>query len=111
MRIQLSNAGKRFNRDWIFRKADQTFLPGHSYAITGPNGSGKSTILQALAGSLEISEGSISWNVKGNNIDADHIFNFLTIAAPYLDLIEEMTAFEFLEFHYKFKPLQSSTTI
>ena len=111
MRITLSDAGKRFNRDWIFRKAVYTFLPGETYAITGPNGSGKSTLLQALAGSLEISEGSINWELNGTNIGSDHIYQYLTIAAPYLEVIEEMTAIEFLEFHQQFKPLLEKVSI
>ncbi len=50
MTISLSDAGKRFNREWIFRHFTYTFEEGQSYAITGPNGSGKSTLLQALSG-------------------------------------------------------------
>jgi len=105
MTITLSNAGKRFNRDWIFRNVGYTFLRGQTYAITGSNGSGKSTLLQALAGSLEISEGKISWEIEGSSISADNIYKHLTIAAPYVEVIEEMTATEFLGFHQQFKPL------
>lgn len=111
MRISLYNAGKRFNRDWIFRKANLTFLSGHTYAITGSNGSGKSTLLQALAGSMEISEGKIEWQEDGKIIDADNVYSCLSIAAPYIELIEEMTAVEFLEFHRQFKPLLDEISI
>ena len=111
MKITLSNAGKRFNRDWIFRKADLVFLPGHTYAITGSNGSGKSTLLQTLAGSMEISEGKINWSVDNSSIDADNIYKYLTIAAPYIEVIEEMTAVEFLQFHGQFKPLMEGTSV
>ncbi len=111
MRINLSKAGKRFNRDWIFRKADLTFLPGKTYAITGPNGSGKSTLLQALAGSLEISEGKIEWHNKDVSVDADDVYQHLTIAAPYVEVIEEMTAIEFLQFHQQFKPFFKEISI
>ncbi|HXO74037.1 MAG TPA: ABC transporter ATP-binding protein, partial [Puia sp.] len=61
MRITLTDAGKRFNRDWIFRHLDHEFFPGHSYAITGSNGSGKSTLLQAIAGAIDLSEGRIGY--------------------------------------------------
>lgn len=111
MRINLFNAGKRFNRDWIFRKADLTFLPGHTYAITGSNGSGKSTLLQTLSGSMEISEGKIEWLYNGISIDADNIYSHLAIAAPYVEVIEEMTAAEFLQFHEQFKPLLKQISI
>lgn len=111
MKITLSNAGKRFNRDWIFRKANLIFLPGQTYVITGSNGSGKSTLLQTLAGSMEISEGKIEWNHNNISIDADNIYSYLTIAAPYIEVIEEMTAIEFLQFHQQFKPLSKGISI
>ncbi|MGI8637500.1 MAG: ABC transporter ATP-binding protein, partial [Segetibacter sp.] len=111
MTIQFSNAGKRYNRDWIFRSASITFLPHHSYAITGSNGTGKSTLLQAIAGSLAISEGQIGWQIDGTAIDSNVVHNYLSIVAPYVEVIEEMTAFEFLEFHRKFKPLITSLSI
>ncbi len=63
MTICLSDAGKRFNRDWIFRHINYTFEAGQSYAITGPNGSGKSTLLQALSGGMYINEGLIEFGV------------------------------------------------
>lgn len=110
--ICLADAGKRFNREWIFRHCDYSFLPGHSYAITGPNGSGKSTLLQAIAGSMQVSEGSIGWNdTHSNSIEPEQVYQYLAIAAPYLELIEEMTAKEFLEFHNQFKPLTATESI
>ena len=63
MTISLSDAGKRFNRDWIFRHFTYTFETGNAYAITGPNGSGKSTLLQVLSGGMMINEGKISARV------------------------------------------------
>ncbi len=103
MRITFSDTGKRFNREWIFRNLSFDFLPGESYAITGPNGSGKSTILQVISGSMAASEGHINWQLKNENVEVDHLFNHLTISAPYLETIEELTAVEFLNFHNKFK--------
>jgi ABC-type Mn2+/Zn2+ transport system ATPase subunit len=61
MTISLSDAGKRFNRDWIFRHFNYTFEAGQSYAITGANGSGKSTLLQSLSGAMMLSEGTIEY--------------------------------------------------
>lgn len=139
MQIQLEQAGKRYNRDWIFRKLSYTFQQGNAYAIIGANGSGKSTLLQAIAGSTNISEGKLLYwgdrREKGEDrrqkiedrrekiddgslqseisnqksaISSDEIYQYLSIAAPYLELIEEMTAVEFLNFHASFKPLSRS---
>jgi len=104
MTITLQNIGRRFNRDWIFRGIDYAFTIGNSYAILGPNGSGKSTLLQVLNGSLSPSVGTISYSHGGANIEADKIFEQLSLAAPYLELIEEFTLAEVVDLHFKFKP-------
>lgn len=111
MYIQLSDAGKKFNREWIFHGVDFSFEAGQAYAITGPNGSGKSTLLQAIAGSMNLSKGNIQWLNKGETINTEKVYNYLSLAAPYLELIEEMTAKEFLQFHASFKPLLPTLTI
>ena len=123
MKISLINAGKRFNRDWIFRNINQEFISGTAYAITGPNGSGKSTLLQAIGGAIIMSEGKAQYKIGnrqspiGNaiepekEIEDDKAFQFISIAAPYLELIEEMTLLEMLEFHAQFKPLLPNITI
>lgn len=110
MRIKLSNAGKRFNREWIFRHADLEFTGDHAYAVTGPNGSGKSTLLQSLGGMLQLSEGSISFELNGAVKD-EELYRHVTLCAPYLDVIEELTLAEFLQFHQQFKPLLQGITI
>ena len=104
MRISLSDAGKRFNRDWIFRHLTFSFDSSSTYAITGPNGSGKSTLLQLLAGALDPSEGKIEWSLNGKKLEDTNAYKSISICAPYLELIEEMTAKEFLQFHQTFKP-------
>ncbi|MFL9481211.1 ATP-binding cassette domain-containing protein [Chitinophagaceae bacterium LWZ2-11] len=106
MQITLTNSGKRFNRDWIFRKLSYSFTAGTSYAIVGPNGSGKSTLLQTIAGAVNLSEGTCEWFMQQDKaIELESIYLQLAIAAPYLEVIEEMSAKEFLTFHTSFKPL------
>lgn len=107
MNISLHNAGKRFNRDWIFRHFTFNFLPTGSYAITGPNGSGKSTLLQVIAGAMLHSEGEINYT-DALSATIKEPYQQLAIAAPYLELIEELTALEFLKFHEGFKPFTHS---
>jgi ABC-type multidrug transport system ATPase subunit len=104
MKITLQNIGRRFNRDWIFRNVDYTFNSGESYAILGPNGSGKSTLLQVLNGSLGPSAGKIAYQFDGKEVPVETIFNHLSLAAPYLELIEEFTMDEMTDFHFMFKP-------
>ncbi len=111
MRIIFSDAGKRFNREWIFRRFTYEFLPAQHYAITGPNGSGKSTLLQVISSSLAVSEGKVTWQVNNAPLDPENIFSCMSIAAPYLEVIEEMTAVEFLQFHQQFKSILPGVSI
>ena len=114
MTISLSDAGKRFNRDWIFRHFNYNFVSGNSYAIVGPNGSGKSTLLQVISGAVGLSEGSVvscESGVGSREAGAENVYQYISIAAPYLEVIEEMTVIEFLEFHQNFKPLLPDTSI
>ncbi|OSZ73681.1 ABC transporter ATP-binding protein [Chitinophagaceae bacterium IBVUCB2] len=104
MTIYLSDAGKRFNRDWIFRHFTYTFEAGTSYAITGPNGSGKSTLLQSLSGGMMLSEGTVQYSINNTAYSIENIYKQVSICAPYLEVIEEMTLREFLDFHHGFKP-------
>ena len=103
MQITLQNIGRRFNREWIFRGINETFTSGNSYAILGPNGSGKSTLLQVLNGSLSPSAGNISYAYNNKQVDAENVYQHLSLAAPYLELIEEFTLSEVIDFHFKFK--------
>ncbi len=111
MTISLTNTGKRFNRDWIFRHINYQFVSGTHYAITGSNGSGKSTLLQVIGGAIAVSEGAISYQESAISNIGDEIYQYISITAPYLELIEEMTLKEFLLFHSRFKPLLPSLTI
>ncbi len=105
MKINLEHIGRRFNREWIFRDVNYVFESGSSYAILGANGAGKSTILQVISGSLSSSEGTISYTREGVLLNPEHVFEHLSMAAPYLELIEEFTLEESIRFHSKLKPL------
>lgn len=102
MTIDLINAGRRFNQEWIFRNLTAEFSSAGKYAILGPNGSGKSTLLSVIAGSLSTSEGTITYR-NGNEIEPEKVYTHLSLAAPYLDLIEEFTLQETIDFHFQFK--------
>ena len=108
MKISLNNLGKRYNREWIFRNLSFQFNINKHYAITGPNGSGKSTLLQIIGGSTIYNEGEIFYHESDKTIEPEKIFKKISFAAPYLELIEEMTLIEFFAFHQKMKGWLSS---
>lgn len=103
MTISLNQTGKRFNYDWIFRRVTLTFSEGQRYAILGPNGSGKSTLLQVISGAIQHNEGTVTYSTPEEPIAPDAFFRYCSIAAPYLELIEEFTLTEIIAFHQQFK--------
>jgi ABC-type multidrug transport system ATPase subunit len=109
--IQVTNLSKRFNREWIFKNLNYSFKPGKTYAITGPNGSGKSTLLQILWGQLPQTSGSIAYTSSNQTIALEEIFSHVSIATPYMDLIEEFTLEEQLRFHFRMRTMRTGFTL
>lgn len=107
MEIVLENLGRRFNRDWIFKNINYAFSSPQTYAILGINGSGKSTLLQILNGSLSASAGHIYFFYQQKVVEIEQVYQHISLAAPYLELIEEFSLIEMIDFHFQFKTYQS----
>lgn len=112
MTITLERVGKRFHRDWVIRDLSKEFTTPVQYGIAGPNGSGKSTLIRIIAGQLMPSEGHVFFREGNKHIPPDKIYQRLSWAAPYMELIDEFTLTELLLFHSRFRPLtQPHSTI
>jgi ABC-type multidrug transport system ATPase subunit len=109
--LQLDNISKRFRYEWIFKNINYAFEQGNAYAILGPNGSGKSTLMKILSGHLTPSVGKVQFSNKGYALDNDTVYQNISYAAPYIDVIEEMSLTEIIDFYTKFKPLAKGLTI
>lgn len=101
--IQLSQVSKRFGKDWIFRDVNLHLTSGKFMALTGANGSGKSTLLQILAGFVSPAQGQLIYLHQGKQLAPEIVFQYISICAPYLECIEELSLQEFLAFHFTFK--------
>ena len=109
--VQVKNASKRFHHEWIFKNLDLELSSGDSIAITGGNGSGKSTLLKCLSGAIPLTSGAIQYQSGATQIAEEQWFRSLALATPYLELPEEFTLREVINFHFQFKkPLQNRTT-
>ncbi|WP_373511626.1 ATP-binding cassette domain-containing protein [Persicitalea sp.] len=108
MRLTLENVGKKFISEWVLRGVSLELNVGESYTFVGPNGSGKSTLIQLLMGVVPPSEGTIRFQKENKELEIDDWYKEIILAAPYLELIEEFTLRELIEFHQKFKPLKNN---
>jgi len=105
MTVQVNQLTKRYNYQIIFKNIDYIFEAGKRYAVLGPNGSGKSTLLKVLSGFLTPSKGSVSYHNQNISIENGEVYKQVNYAAPYIQLIEDFTLDELLQFHFTFKKL------
>jgi ATPase subunit of ABC transporter with duplicated ATPase domains len=84
--ISVSNLGKSFGQQTLFKGASFQFNPGNRYGLVGANGSGKSTFLKILAGKEMPSEGVLNMpkKLRLGVLEQDH-FKYETF--PILDVV------------------------
>ena len=99
MEISLSNTakditGSGFSGTWITISVPRVICH-HRFERFG-----QITLLQVMAGALSHNEGRLmSGPIK---LSGEDCYKYISLAAPYLELVEEMTAMEFLSFHSRF---------
>lgn len=103
LQIRLTKAGKRFNFEWIFRGINLDLNVGDRQAILGSNGSGKSTLLQIISGRSLASEGLVEYIDNSLVLPSEQVYQHITMSAPYLELPEEFSLNELLDFHFSLK--------
>lgn len=101
--IQLNTIGKKFGTHWLFRNINFEITSGEKIAVTGSNGSGKSTLLQLISGHMRPSEGELTISSNGSKIPTEKWYEQLSWCAPYIDIIEEFSPTEFLNFYREHK--------
>ncbi len=103
MTITLQEITKQYSSQTIINKLSYRFELGKSYAIVGHNGAGKSTLLQLIAGSISPNKGEIMYEFEHKVVAVENMYQYISLAAPYMDLIEDMSMAEMISFHFKFK--------
>ena len=103
--LQVSGLAKAFNRRKVFSNISIVMRGSDSLTVTGRNGSGKSTLLKILAGLLSPSRGSIDFSVDEDPVSAGLRYRYIGFVAPYLQLYDEFSALENLEFFRKVRGL------
>lgn len=111
MEITLDNIGKRYQREWIFRKVSLSLVQNDRIAILGSNGSGKSTLLQIFSGYLTPSEGKIIWKQNDQMIGVQDVYKQVALATPYMTLYEDFTLRENIQFFSSFKSFKNNLNL
>lgn len=96
--LTISGVEKKFINKVIFRNVSFNLKNGDSLALTGRNGSGKSTLIKIIAGLIAPTKGNCFAFVNDKKIDREHIYKYTGFVAPYLNLYDELSAYENLEF-------------
>lgn len=104
MKICCNQISKKFGKQVILKNFSQELTAEKTYVVTGPNGSGKSTFLKLLSGTDHPDKGTISYSKQNKEIPAADISQYLSISAPYQELIEELSLQEHIDFHCKMIP-------
>ncbi|MFM1913760.1 MAG: hypothetical protein RIR51_1612 [Bacteroidota bacterium] len=101
MLLSLKNISKKYRREWIFKNISCDFLLGNIYGLSGYNGSGKSTLLKIISGQLIPSKGEVQIIKQEGELQKENFFREFNYIAPYVDLIEEYTIQELIQFLIK----------
>jgi heme exporter protein A len=96
--ITVKGLSKDFNRILIFKDISFSLSSPASLSITGKNGAGKSTLSKILAGLLSLTRGSIIYSVDEKQIGIEEFKHHIGFVSPYLNLYDEFTALENLQF-------------
>lgn len=108
MEIHFQQAGRRFPGQIVFQNLDLKIEEGSRWAILGGNGSGKSTFLKTAFGALSLSEGKVQHFQNGKAISLQNAALQIAYAAPYFELIEELSVLNFLEKAAGFRKFKST---
>lgn len=112
MKILAEHIEKKFRQEWVFRSFSHTFETGQSYALTGPNGSGKSTLLRILAQYSLPTKGQVHFLQDDlSHVKSEQCHSLVAYAAPYVELIEEFTLSELLNFLIQLKALPNQLNL
>jgi len=111
MELKTVDLSKKFSNNLLFSKISFHLHKNQSISILGPNGSGKSTLLKCILGFNVPSSGTSELILDKKPIEIENLGKYVSVAAPYLELIEELTFPELIEFQLKFKSFRNNLKI
>ncbi|MBI1316622.1 ATP-binding cassette domain-containing protein [bacterium] len=107
MRVEAQSISVAFPGKILFRQLDFAIESGERVAILGPNGSGKSTVIKLLLGQLRPRSGRVTYALGERVLEVEEACFRMGFAAPYAELIEELTVAEHFDFQRGFRPFRN----
>jgi len=99
---------RRFAAITVLKNIEFEIHSGQCLAITGPNGSGKTTLVRILSNLLHPSTGSVEYKREGAVVKNENRYRYIGLVGPYLELYEELTAKENLDFFAHMQNIKDS---
>jgi heme exporter protein A len=101
--LTCENLAKKYSDKLIFRGLSLKLKNKSSLVITGKNGSGKSTLIKILANVIKESGGAYKIKSDGKELPREKFYLITGLLSPYLNLYDELTGYENLEFFCSLK--------
>lgn len=98
-----TNLTKYYSHRLIFGNLTLTLNENSSVGIVGKNGSGKSTLIKVIAGIISPSKGDMLLKIDDKSIPKEAFFKHIGLMSPYLNLYDELSGYENLEFFMNIK--------
>lgn len=107
MKFSVQGVSKSFNFREVLKDISFIVSAGSSLALTGHNGSGKTTLLRILCSLLRADSGKMVFEKNDKEIKPLLFKNHFSLVGPYLQLYDELTAYENLRFLARLKNIEN----
>jgi len=98
IQIHAEKISRDFGHRRVLKNISFSVRSGSCLAITGPNGSGKTTLMRILSHLIRPTGGTLSYMQDGREVEAQNIYPLIGFVGPYLELYQDLTAAENLQF-------------
>ncbi len=109
MKLSALGIEKSFSGKKILKNISFEVNQGQSLAFTGRNGSGKTTLIRILCALSRADKGEIQFTKEDTSIKRELFKDHFSLVGPYLQLYEELTAFENLNFLARLKSIKGAS--
>lgn len=107
MELTAKRIVKRFGHFLVLKNISLKISSGSAIAITGPNGSGKTTLVKILCNLMAPTRGEVIYQKDGKKIERENIFQYIGLVGPYLQLYQELSAQENIDFFARMRNLKN----